>query len=94
MQTTNDTAPDDHGETQTVCPLVSALMDAIDGTGATQRDAAKAYTMAMHHAPRVNWRAVNEAIVARWSMTALTRIKTAAWDGRWSGSPLFDEVTA
>lgn len=30
---------------------------------------------------RINWRKVNEAIIARWSFSGLNRIKNAAWKG-------------
>lgn len=46
-----------------------------------RKDVAQTYALAMLSSERdsINWRKVNEAIVSRWSMYALTWIKTMAW---------------
>jgi hypothetical protein len=59
----------------------------------TQRSVAMTYRLAMEaerrSGERIDWRAVNEAIVARWSRAGLERIKELAWSGR-----CFDSATA
>lgn len=48
---------------------------------ATRASVAAAYRLVLHSTDRgrVNWRAVNEAITARWSVSALEWIKREAW---------------
>ena len=53
---------------------------AIRGCG-TQRDAARHYADALRtYGPdAVNWKTVNDAILARWSISGLKKIKRDAW---------------
>ena len=52
--------------------------------GITQRDVALTYAMAIKSkhegADDPDWEAINKAILARWSMSGLERIKKRAWD--------------
>ena len=53
-----------------------------------QREVARAYREALQMAGPINWRSINTAILGRWSMSGLERIKQAAWDGKWRGEAL------
>ena len=49
--------------------------------GLPQKDIALTYAMAMRSADNgrdTDWRRINEAIIARWSMAGLTRVKKMA----------------
>lgn len=50
--------------------------------GMTQTEIAKTYALAMHSAAHGGWKAdwpcVNKAIIARWSMAGLERVKRLA----------------
>ena len=50
--------------------------------GCTQREIARTYALALRSDYETDWGAVNAAIIERWSMAGLQRIKTAAWDGK------------
>lgn len=54
--------------------------------GATQRDIASTYGLALRSSYPTDWARVNAAIVARWPK-GLARIKEAAWAGKWKGVP-------
>lgn len=51
---------------------------------ARQKDIALTYAMAIkseaQEADKPDWRAINEAILARWSLRGLNRIKRYAWE--------------
>ena len=52
----------------------------------TQRQVAKTYHLAMRSEDagvdnRIDWKRINEAIVRRWSVSGLERVKTMAWNG-------------
>ncbi len=55
--------------------------------GAYQRDVAISYSLAMRD-PSFSAQEANAAIIQRWSVSGLERIKAAAWSGRWRGEPL------
>lgn len=50
-----------------------------------QRDLALTYRLALKSSEwqTMNWRRVNEAIIARWSRSGLERIKRMAWSGKY-----------
>lgn len=56
------------------------LLDAIAYEANTQADVAQRYAWAIQRGD-VDWKAVNEAIIARWSVSGLKRIKRMAWRG-------------
>lgn len=66
-----------------VCCTQVILQD-IATKQATQKDVALTYAMALKSAAEgadaPDWRTINEAILARWSMSGLERIKKRAWD--------------
>jgi len=63
--------------TQVVCDLVTVKQ-------ATQKDVALNYAMAIKSAAQKadepDWKAINGAILARWKMSGLERIKKRAFD--------------
>lgn len=61
----------------------AALLDEIACPEATRNDVAKTYALALRSSerPAVDWRLVNAAIIARWSLSALEWIKERAWSG-------------
>lgn len=42
-------------------------------------DVAQTYWFSLRSSEEVDWAKVNQAIIARWSFNALTKIKEAAW---------------
>lgn len=62
----------------------SNLLQEIADKKMKRRDVAKTYALAVHSSEvnKVNWRKVNEAIVARWSLSSLNWIKQQAWSGK------------
>lgn len=55
------------------------LLEEIADPMMTRRDVALTYAFALRDPDRVDWPAVNGAIVNRWSMSALGYIKDVAW---------------
>jgi len=63
-----------------VSGTTSILLDAIEYEGNTRDDVAQRYAWAIQRDNGdVNWRVVNEAIIERWSVSALHYIKRKAW---------------
>ena len=58
--------------------------------GATQRCIAQTYALALRHseAKDLEWSKANQAIIARWSLSGLERIKRLAWSGKAFFSPV------
>ena len=61
----------------------STLLREIDTGELTQRDIAKNYALAMKSSEKTDWAKVNEAIIKRWSVSELKRIKAMAWSGKY-----------
>ena len=57
-----------------------ALLAQITGKRTRQADVARAYAVALRSGEPVRWSDVNEAIIARWSLNGLQRIKAMAWE--------------
>jgi len=60
----------------------NTLLAEIQTPELTRRDIAQTYRLAMQSSEPVDWAAVNAAIIARWSLSALEYIKRMAWSGR------------
>ena len=60
------------------------LLDEIADPRMKRRDIAQTYRLAMQSSEneKVNWAVVNQAIIARWSLSALKWIKESAWSGK------------
>ena len=50
--------------------------------GATQKDIAKTYALGLRSQLPTDWKAANKAIIERWSISGLERIKQLAWSGK------------
>ncbi len=56
------------------------ILDEIANKKLTQKDVAKTCALAIaYRHEETDWKAVNEAIVARWSKSARERVLTMAW---------------
>lgn len=60
----------------------STLLDEIARPESKRRDVAKTYCLALRSSEPTDWRAVNTAIIARWSVSALNWIKKQAHSGK------------
>lgn len=56
--------------------------------GCTQKQIAQTYALALRSEEHVDWKAINEAIIERWSIAGLERIKKLAWSGKCFDQPL------
>jgi hypothetical protein len=54
------------------------IIEQID-LGAKRREIAEIYEVALREGIAVNWERINEAIIARWSLSGLKWIKERAW---------------
>jgi hypothetical protein len=70
-----------------LCDCENILLREIATPELKRPDIAQTYLMAMlsSESNDINWRKVNEAIIARWSRSALEWIKKEAWRKRLSG---------
>lgn len=50
--------------------------------GLNQRQIAQTYALGLRSSWPTDWKRVNEAIVKRWSIAGLNRIKKMAWSGK------------
>jgi hypothetical protein len=67
------------------------LLEEVKRPSSTQRDIASTYGLALRSSDETDWQAVNAAIIERWSMSGLERIKAAAWAGNWKGVPFGEQ---
>ncbi len=58
------------------------LLNEIKNNKLKKKDIAKTYTLAMMSGEATDWGVINEAIITRWSLSALRDIKKMAWMGR------------
>lgn len=60
------------------------LLEEIGTPSMTRRDVAKTYALALRslEVHSVDWEKVNGAIIDRWSVDALVKIKSWAWSGK------------
>jgi len=54
----------------------------------TQKQIAQTYALALRSENHVDWKAINIAIINRWSVSGLERIKQLAWSGKAFDEPL------
>jgi len=47
-----------------------------------QKDISATYALALRSSDPTDWKSVNEAIIKRWSLSGLKRIKDMAWSGK------------
>ena len=48
----------------------------------TKRSLAQTYALALRSSEETDWKRVNQAIIKRWSHSALNDIKKMAWSGK------------
>ncbi len=62
----------------------NVLLQEISMKEMKRKDIAKTYALALKSSEfdQIDWGKVNRAIIARWSMSALTYIKDQAWSGK------------
>ena len=62
----------------------SMLLSEIADPRMKRNDVAQTYALTLRSSERsqVDWGKINRAIIARWSLSALTWIKTKAWNGK------------
>jgi len=58
------------------------LLDEIADKDFKQRSIAMTYALALQSREKVDWQIVNMAIIERWSVSGLERIKKLAWSGK------------
>lgn len=62
-------------------PTGILLLDVLD-TSLRQRDVARSYAqglLLMHAGVELDWKVINRAIIDRWSLNGLVRVKEMAW---------------
>jgi hypothetical protein len=67
----------DAGEIKDV-DFAAWIMNEIEGEGFTRKDVARTYAILIQKGHE-DWAPINEAIMQRWSKSALLWIKTEAW---------------
>ena len=60
----------------------NTLLAEIGDKQCKQKDIAKTYALAINSSESTDWKAVNLAIIDRWSRSGLERIKSMAWSGK------------
>ena len=69
----------------------SVLLNEIASKECKRKDIAQTYALALRSSEArdklIDWRKVNDAIVARWSLSALNWIKEQAWSGKCFPTP-------
>jgi hypothetical protein len=60
----------------------SVLLNEIADPKAKQVDVSQTYCLALMSSEKTDWGQVNRAILDRWSMSGLERIKKMAWSGK------------
>lgn len=68
----------------TACEMV--ILNELSHKEVTQKQIAQTYRLSIEaengNGEVINWKKVNEAIVARWGTKSLDRIKNLAWSGK------------
>jgi len=59
----------------------NVLLDEIKDKRFKQKDIAKTYALALRSSFQTDYKKVNQAIIDRWSVSGLIRIKELAWSG-------------
>jgi len=62
-----------------LCDCTNVLLREISDKHFTQKSVALTYAMAINSSEQKNWKAINDAIIKRWSRSGLDRIKKMAW---------------
>lgn len=66
-----------------LCCCESTLLDEIKDKRLKQINIAQTYSLALRSSEKdINWKKINIAIIDRWSLSGLLRIKRLAWSGK------------
>lgn len=59
------------------------LLEEVAASHSTPKDISQTYALALKspERPTIDWAKVNAAIIQRWSLAVLKRIKSCAWNG-------------
>jgi len=68
------------GELQDKSPVDQWVLQEVDDKRNTQKDVAKVYAEFVLYGRLEDFRRVNDAVIERWSLSGLDRIKRMAWD--------------
>lgn len=89
-EATTEAATEATGFTMHLVCCQMVILNEIAHKEITQRQVAQTYrmTIASVHAKAdtVDWRVINEAIIARWGAKGLERVKKMAWSGKCFGA--------
>lgn len=75
-----------HGVSINLCYGDQVIINEIE-QGCTQRQIAQTYALALRSDEPTDWKAANKAIIERWSISGLDRIKKMAWFGKCFDDP-------
>lgn len=59
--------------------ITSTILREIATPQLKQADVAKTYALAIKSSEKIDWSAINQAIITRWSRSGLNRVKKMAW---------------
>lgn len=59
--------------------ITQTILREIENTKMKQAQVALTYSLAIKSKEAINWTAINQAIINRWSESGLERIKAMAW---------------
>ena len=62
-----------------LCQCTNVLLQEVADRQFSQKSVALTYAMAIESSEAKDWKAINEAIINRWSRSGLERIKRMAW---------------
>ncbi len=62
-----------------LCGCTKVLLEEIADKQFSQKHIALTYAMAIASSETKDWKAINDAIIKRWSFSGLERIKQMAW---------------
>ncbi len=65
-----------------LCNCTQVLLNEIGMKKIKQKAVACTYALALKSSDSTDWAAVNKAIINRWSLSGLKRIKEMAWSGK------------
>ncbi len=76
-----------NGYTMELTNCTGVLLREIAMPEMKRKQISQTYALALRSSEATDWKAVNEAIVKRWSLSCLTWIKEQAWSGKCFSKP-------
>lgn len=65
--------------TVSLCRPTQTILNELKHPEITQKSVALTYALAIRSREDTDWEKVNQAIIARWSLSGLERVKKMAW---------------